>query len=86
MVLDRFASSPEALDIPCYVCNGCGSQFIGDENRCPQCGKFAEKQGDVTCSVCELNPVSETEIMMCEICGEWHPIYSIPEECGGEDE
>ena len=81
-----FGSSPEAIDSACYECNSCGFKGPADNRHCPECGKFTVRVGDITCGICYQGPVTETEILLCDMCGDWHPRFSFPEECGGESD
>ena len=74
-------SNPDCIEQPSFLCS-CGQYFTSaDSSRCPACGRFAEKVGDWTCLDCGEGPAVETDIHLCRLCGEWHPVEENPEEC-----
>lgn len=78
-------------DNPLYECGSCGTVFSrfdsadGDSHRCPDCGKFGSKLGDIACPECGEGELEAVTLLQCEVCGGYH-IHGDPQnddECDG---
>ena len=60
-----------------YKCGGCDTRFnrhigVNGKHQCPNCQKFAQKTGELSCEDCNSAPVAEVQGVDCNDCGEYH--------------